>query len=99
MPAAAVGGLVDLLKAEAQYLVVLGLFAGHPPAQIDVDQVDAVLFQLFAQGREDYLDEMIPFRVHVAEGGGDEDPSGSPGAGHAEFLCSPDIRVHRPMCH
>jgi len=75
--------LVDLLEAELEDLVVLGLLAGDAPTQVDVDQADAVLLQPFAQGREDHLDEVIALRVHVTERRRDEDTDGFPGTAHA----------------
>ena len=40
--------LVDLLKAEVQDPIVLGLFFGDPPAEVDVDQMNSVLLQSLA---------------------------------------------------
>src|SRR5947207_3236057 len=50
---------VDLLQANVEGLLVVGLLPGHTPAQVNIHQVDAVLFQFLAQGGEDNLDEMI----------------------------------------
>jgi hypothetical protein len=77
--------LVDLLEAQVQHAVVLRLLARHAPAQVDVDQVDAVRLQSFAQGGENHFNQAVPFGVHVAERGTDEHADGPP-AGHGEVL-------------
>ena len=71
--------LVDLLEAQVEHLVFLGLLLGDPPAEVDVDQVDAVLLEPLPKGREDPFDQLVPLRVHVAERGGDEHADGLPG--------------------
>ena len=79
---------VDLRQAQVEDLVVVGLLLGHTPTQIDIDQVDAVLLQPGPQFREDHFDQVVPLRVHVAEGGGDEDADGFPFQCHRPSLLS-----------
>src|SRR5262249_20726380 len=73
---------VDLLQAEFERLLVLGLLAGDAPAQVDVDEVDAVGFQPLAQRRKHHLDEVVALRLRVAERGRDEDADGLAGSWH-----------------
>lgn len=48
-------GLFDLLEADVQRLVVVGLLLCHAPAQVNVHEVDAMLLQLLARRRKDDL--------------------------------------------
>ena len=70
--------VLDLLQTEIEGEVVVGLFPGDAPAQVNVHEVDAILGQLLAQLREHNRDQMVPFRVHVAECAADEDTYGFP---------------------
>ena len=74
--------LVDLLQTEIEHPVPLCFLLSDAPAEVDVDQMDTVLLQPFSQRREGHLDQVIAFRVHVAEGGGDEHTDGFPGDSH-----------------
>lgn len=58
------------------------LAAGHAPAQVEVHQVNSPMEQLLVQSRENEPDQMIPFRLPVAEGRGNEYANGPPCAGH-----------------
>jgi len=79
-------GLFDPLEADGQRLIVLGLVFGDTPAQVHVEKLQPQLFDAFAQFREDDGDQVVPLRMHVAEGGGDEDADGFPRCAHTKFL-------------
>ena len=83
----------DHAKAQSKDLIVLGLLLGDPPAEIDVDQLDAVGGQPISEFREDHLDEMVALGVHVAERRRDEHANGLPRAGHDDV---PNIYSSQP---
>ena len=55
------------------------LLAGDAPAQVHVHEMDDAE-QLLTQARGYKADKVVGFRLHVAEGGGDEDADGLPGS-------------------
>ena len=58
---------------------VVGVLGRHAPAQVHVEEFQPQLLDPLAQFREDDGDQMIPLRVHVAEGAADEDADGLQG--------------------
>ena len=74
--------VLDLVQADFQGFASLGVLLGHTPAQVHVDQVEVPRGAPLPQFREHLADQMIPFRVHVAEGRGDEHTNGFPNGGH-----------------
>ena len=74
--------IVNLLQAQIQSAIIVGLLFGHAPAQVDVDQMNAIFLQPLAQRRKHNFDKVIPLRVHIAERGGDEDANDLPGNSH-----------------
>ena len=58
------------------------LIARHTPPQIHVHQMDAIFHQFLAQLGEHESHQMIPFRLHVAEGAANKDANGFPGGRH-----------------
>ena len=75
--------LVDLVEAEVEHAVVLGLFPRHAPAQVDIHQMNPILLQPRTQLGERHLNKVIALGVHIAEGRGDEDFDRLPQLGHA----------------
>ncbi len=71
--------VADLLQAQLQRLVIVRLLLRHPPAQVDIHQMHLICRQILAQRRKDHLHQVIPLRLHVAEGGGDKYPHLAPG--------------------
>ena len=64
---------IDLRQTDGQDLAPLGLLLGDPPAQIDFDKLHAAFPTAPPQLREGKLHQPVPFFLHVAKGGGDED--------------------------
>ena len=62
----------DFRQADRQDLTLVGLFFGDAPAQVHLAPGHGALVAQFAQLREYELDEVVTFRLHIAESGGDE---------------------------
>ena len=62
----------------------VGVLGGHAPAQVHVEKLQPQLLDAFAQLREDDGDQMVSFRVHIAEGGRDEGADGLLGDRHED---------------
>src|SRR5687768_1095011 len=58
---------IDLVQANVQRFAVVSVPLTDPPAEVDVDQLHAVLAASLLQLGEHYADEVIALRVHVAE--------------------------------
>jgi hypothetical protein len=67
---------IDLIEADADDPVALGLFLGDSPAKIDIGERDASFAAEGADFRKDLLDKVLALFLQVAEGRADE---------HAEF--------------
>jgi hypothetical protein len=59
-----------------------GFCPRQTPTEVDINQMQAAGFAPLAKPREDDSDEIVSFRVHVAECRRDEDPDGFPFACH-----------------
>src|SRR5262249_46692939 len=58
----------ELFQAEPNDLLVLRLVLGDAPVEVDAVELDAVGQKLLAERGERDLDDVVAFRVHVAEG-------------------------------
>lgn len=76
---------VNLVEAEIENAIIVGLLFGHTPAQVNVHQMNVMRFQAGAQLRESDLDQIVPLGIHVAEGRGDKYTSGFPSRSHWVF--------------
>ena len=61
---------LDLGQADGQHLALGRLLLGDAPSQVYVGPRDPALLAELAQLREHALDQLVPFRAHVAEGAG-----------------------------
>ena len=82
---------VDLFQAKADDFFVFGFVLGDAPAEVDVVELNAMGQKLFAEFGEGEFNQMIALRVHVAEGGGEEDADVLP-TGHREYLRGGDAK-------
>ena len=58
----------------------------HPPAQVHVEELQTQLLHPLAQVREDDGDQMVPLRVHIAEGTAYKYSNRFPGDGHRHVI-------------
>jgi len=69
---------LNLIKADFQYLAVLGFFLSHTSSKINVNQIQVPLGHALPQFGEDHLDQPVPLRMHITKGAADEDSNSPP---------------------
>jgi hypothetical protein len=66
------------LQAHVGCPIILRLFSRHAPSKVNVNQVNSMALQPFAQSRENTQDQLIAFCLHVAKRGRNEHAGDAP---------------------
>ena len=61
--------LQDLIQANVERLVLIGLLLCDAPSQIDLVHIDQIRRQFGAQHRENCFGQYVTLRVHIPKGG------------------------------